>query len=189
MGFIPFFLISLFLRYEPAKPHQAILSMPAKNKYLIFDGILLHGTLPPPSKDVLSFWPSVRTTFLVNVWHQIPAAPNCIPLDYEMASRYGVHVWGQFIPRGHPFHMLRLVDNPSLSVEELHRTTVRKSIEESQRKLFDESNKPFKPYVNALRKPLKSRSSNMTQSFVKSKDGRSSFYDYTISLPGGKSQP
>lgn len=72
--------------YEPVKPQEGDLSMPQRNKYVVFNGDLLHGVLPGPSQAQAS----KRVTFLVNYWDRKPDEPNCLRIDYARAAQHGL---------------------------------------------------------------------------------------------------
>ena len=59
--------------YTPAIPEHAELIFPARNKYLLFKGELLHGVIPGEDTHGTS-----RQTFLINFWPRKPDAPNCL---------------------------------------------------------------------------------------------------------------
>lgn len=73
--------------YSPQVAEHGYLSFPERNKYLIFNGELLHGVLsgahnaerpaPPGAK---------RLTFLVNWWDYKPEEPNCSLLEYSQVK-------------------------------------------------------------------------------------------------------
>ena len=68
--------------YLPEQPTEGSWSFPRKNKYLVFNGTLLHGVI----KGDHSIEPSVsreRITFLINYWSYKPELPNCDYLDHH----------------------------------------------------------------------------------------------------------
>jgi len=66
--------------YLPDLPREGHLVLPAKNKYAIFNGDLLHGVIPGASDARAG---EKRITFLVNFWDVKPLAPNCEELKYK----------------------------------------------------------------------------------------------------------
>jgi hypothetical protein len=74
--------------YEPIQPDEAAWSFPEANKFLLFNGTLLHGVVPgsatgtagSPQQQVGGIG---RITFLVNFWHVKPKEPNCLLLKHE----------------------------------------------------------------------------------------------------------
>lgn len=66
--------------YEPASATEAAWSFPEPNKFLLFNGTLLHGVVPGSRRGAL---PRERITFLVNFWHVRPKEPNCQTLEHE----------------------------------------------------------------------------------------------------------
>ena len=75
--------------YEPRVPEEACWSFPEQNKFLLFNGTLLHGVVPPSSahsaqqQAQASLMNRDRITFLVNFWHVKPKEPNCVGLDHS----------------------------------------------------------------------------------------------------------
>ncbi len=71
--------------YEPSKATEAAWSFPEPNKYLVFNGTLLHGVVPGSASPTAGSTPSThrRITFLVNFWHVRPKVPNCAELKHE----------------------------------------------------------------------------------------------------------
>lgn len=57
--------------YTPEVPKEAELIFPERNKYLLFNGELLHGVIP--GEDAPG---TKRVTFLINYWSAKPAEPN-----------------------------------------------------------------------------------------------------------------
>jgi len=74
--------------YDPVQPRQAAWSFPEPNKFLLFNGTLLHGVIAP--SDVhhagLSSPAVQRLTFLVNFWHIRPKEPNCQRLRHDQVD-------------------------------------------------------------------------------------------------------
>lgn len=62
---------------------RGLLSHPRIGKHIVFDGQLLHGTVPQPAEK------GERVTFLVNVWLNHKPS-NCRPLPEEMAAHLGI---------------------------------------------------------------------------------------------------
>lgn len=68
--------------YVPEQPTEGSWSFPKKNKYLVFNGTLLHGVI----KSDHSIDPAAgreRITFLINYWPYKPELPNCDYLDHQ----------------------------------------------------------------------------------------------------------
>jgi len=65
--------------YEPVQAAEAVWSFPEPNKFLLFNGTLLHGVVPSSG----SSGSQQRITFLVNFWHVRPKLPNCAELRHE----------------------------------------------------------------------------------------------------------
>lgn len=71
---------------------QGLLSHPSVGKHIVFDGQLLHGTAPQPSKSTDAACEAgperERVTFLVNVWlNHRPS--HCRPVPEDLARRLG----------------------------------------------------------------------------------------------------
>jgi len=77
--------------YEPLEPEEGELSMPMRNKYIVFNGELLHGVVP--SRE--SSEEGSRITFLVNFWDHTPEPPNCVSVNYTAIAAAGVSVWSK----------------------------------------------------------------------------------------------
>eukprot|EP01102_Stenamoeba_stenopodia_P018834 TRINITY_DN6977_c0_g1_i1.p1 TRINITY_DN6977_c0_g1~~TRINITY_DN6977_c0_g1_i1.p1 ORF type:complete len:416 (+),score=69.64 TRINITY_DN6977_c0_g1_i1:53-1249(+) len=73
----------------PIQPDSAGYSFPEKNKYLLFNGSLLHAILPSPYQHN-----EIRVTLLVNYWEKQPSWPNVDVLDYNHVS-FGL--WGETV--------------------------------------------------------------------------------------------
>jgi len=65
--------------YEPEQPSKGWWVFPEQNKFMTFNGSLLHGVIPgkPNGRE------TERITFLVNFWAEKPEAPNCELIDHE----------------------------------------------------------------------------------------------------------
>jgi len=70
--------------YEPEVATEAAWSFPEENKFLLFNGTLLHGVVPGSATGTGGTGQGIeRITFLVNFWHVKPKEPNCLPLRHE----------------------------------------------------------------------------------------------------------
>jgi hypothetical protein len=79
--------------YSPRVPHQGEISYPTHNKYVVFNGDLLHGVLPG-DHNRYSGVHNQRTTFLVNYWNDAPEEPNCKhSIDYDVAASFGLKLY------------------------------------------------------------------------------------------------
>merc|ERR1712107_444029 len=67
--------------------HRGLLSYPKADKHMVFDGQLLHGTVPQLSKCEEG---SERITFLVNIWlNHRPSGCQRLPLSLARRLRLG----------------------------------------------------------------------------------------------------
>lgn len=71
--------------YTPETATEAAWSFPLANKFLLFNGTLLHGVVPltPAMTPPPHLNSPDRITFLVNFWHVKPKEPNCQLLKHE----------------------------------------------------------------------------------------------------------
>jgi len=76
--------------YRPPQPEEGELVCPRANRFVIFNGTLLHGVIPgredhfSEARDAAALpTDGKRVTFLVNWWDHKPELPNCDYLPYD----------------------------------------------------------------------------------------------------------
>ena len=69
--------------YVPAEAQEGAWSFPEENKFLRFNGTLLHGVVSGKQRGKFK---KDRITFLVNFWHVRPKEPNCQLLPHEQVT-------------------------------------------------------------------------------------------------------